>query len=82
MPRIENYFRQLEVALQRSAPFGVTDVRLQREEARSALLVSFVRDGELFHGSISHEDLLVAFTSNLLVFLVEAFWQRPRELEI
>jgi hypothetical protein len=81
MPRVANYFHQLEEALQESAPYGVTRVQVHREEARPGCVVAFLKDGDLFHGSIRYEDLMVAFESNLLEFLIEAFWKRPTELE-
>ncbi len=77
-----NYFQQLEVALQKSAPFGVTSVKLQREEASPGFTLAFVRDGELFYGSIRYEDYMVAYESNMLEYFVQEFWKRPTGLDI
>jgi hypothetical protein len=60
----------------------VTEVNLHRQECCPGFTVAFVREGELFYGSVRYEDLMVAFESNLLEFLVAAFWKRPTELEI
>ena len=81
MPIAKNHFHQLEEALRESAPYGVTRIQLHREEARPGFVVAFLKEGDLYHGSIRYEDYMIAFESNLLEFLIAAFWKRPTELE-